>query len=56
MKDTYIKLLAKSSETRNHELVLDCMNHYGVNCTRELTERQLVEFCKMKGLVNEDVR
>ena len=56
MRSKYIKMLAQASETEEHELVLECMNHYGVNCTQDLSQEQLEEFCRMKGLVKEDVR
>lgn len=51
MRDIYIRLLAKSSLTDSHELVLECMNHYEVNATNQLTEQQLEDFCRMKGLI-----
>ena len=56
MRSRYINALAQASETDEHELVLECMNHYGVSCTQDLSQEQLENFCKMKGLVIEDVR
>ena len=47
----YLRLLAENSRTRNHELIEECLNQYGVYGTSEITEEQLREFCVMKGLV-----
>lgn len=55
-KCKYIAILAKDSKTDSHELVLECMNYYGVNCTKDLSQEQLEEFCRMKGLVIDNVR
>lgn len=49
----YIQLLASASNTRNHELIVECIDFYGVNGVKELSEHQLREFCRMKGLVAE---
>ena len=46
----YIELLSKASGRRG-ELILECLNHYNVYGLRELTEKQLKNFCKLKGLI-----
>lgn len=49
--ETYIDLLAEKSETKSHELIKECLDYYNVNGVFELTEEQVINFCKMKGLV-----
>jgi hypothetical protein len=43
-KGDYIILLAENSKTAEHELLLQCMECYGVNSLRNLTEEQMKEF------------
>lgn len=47
----YVKMLANGSRTENHELIEECLGYYGVNGVQELTEEQVKEFCRMKGLL-----
>ena len=51
MKDYYLKILAKVSKTRQHELVEECLTYHRANGTRELTAEQVKEFCTIKGLL-----
>ena len=51
MRSKYITILAKASETEAHELVLECMNYFGVNSTRALETWQLRHFCRLKKLI-----
>ena len=46
-----INLLSSHSKTSNSELLLECMDRYEAFNTRELTEKQLKEFCVEKGLI-----
>ena len=46
----YILLLSEASG-RNGELILECLCHYNVYGLRELTEKQIKSFCKLKGLI-----
>ena len=48
----YIYLLGIASKTRNHELLEECLNYYGVLGINELKEKQLEDFCIIKGLLN----
>lgn len=50
-KTDYIKLLSDASSTRYGDLLLECLNYYKVFGTAELTEEQLKEFCKLKGIL-----
>ena len=50
-KSDYILLLGNNSKTKDHELIEQCLDYYNVNGTRELTENQLEEFCKLKGFL-----
>ena len=49
-KEQYIQLLADVSDTKTHELITECLDYYNVNGVSELTEAQLAEFCRQKGL------
>ena len=49
-KEQYIQLLADVSDTKTHELITECLDYYNVNGVSELTEEQLAEFCRLKGL------
>ena len=49
-KTQYIQLLADASETRYGDLLVECLDYYKVFGTSELTEEQLAEFCRLKGL------
>ena len=49
-KAQYIQLLADASETRYGDLLVECLDYYKVLGTSELTEEQLAEFCRVKGL------
>ena len=51
MRNRYIELLASNSVTEHHELVLECMNFYKVNCTNDLSELQLRHFCEIVGII-----
>ena len=51
MKSDYLKILAKESKSEQHELIEECMNFYNVYGTRELNEKQVADFCRMKGLL-----
>lgn len=51
MRSKYITMLAKASETEVHELVLECMNYFGVNSTKALETWQLRHFCRLKKLI-----
>ena len=48
--EEYIKLLDDESETKSHELITECLDYYSVNGVSELTEEQIAEFCRVKGL------
>ena len=48
--DDYIKLLSNTSDTRYGDLLVECLDYYKVLGTSELTEEQLAEFCRMKGI------
>ena len=48
--DDYIKLLSNTSDTRYGDLLVECLDYYKVLGTSELTEEQLAEFCRQKGL------
>lgn len=49
--DKYIKLLADASKTQGHELIEECLACYGVIGIRELTRQQIKDFCRIKGLL-----
>ena len=49
-KEQYIKLLSDASSTRYGDLLLECLDYYKVFGIAELTEEQLAEFCRVKGL------
>ena len=49
-KAQYIKLLVDASDTRYGDLLVECLDYYKVLGTSELTEEQLAEFCRLKGL------
>lgn len=51
MMNEYISLLARNSRTSNHELIEECITYYGAYGMQELTEEQVKEFCKKKGLL-----
>ena len=48
-KNTYLELLAENSKTKQHELIVECMNRYQVNNTQDLTLEQLVKFSDSKN-------
>lgn len=50
-KEQYIKLLSDASETKSHELITECLDYYNVNGVSELTEEQIAEFCRLKGII-----
>lgn len=43
-------MLAEGSRTPQHELIVECLDYYGLYGTAELTEKQAKDFCKMKGV------
>ena len=49
-KAQYIKLLSNATDTRCRDLLVECLDYYKVLGTSELTEEQLAEFCRQKGL------
>lgn len=49
-KEQYIKLLSDASDTRYGDLLVECLDYFGVCGTSELTEEQLAEYCKLKGI------
>jgi hypothetical protein len=51
MRNRYIELLASKSVTEHDELVLECMDYYGVNSTSELSDLQLHRFCRIVGII-----
>ena len=55
MTGDYLKLLARESKSERHELIEECMDFYNVCGTKELNEKQVVDFCRMKGLLQVDV-
>ena len=50
LKSKYVELLSKNS-TADNDLILECLNTYGVYGLYELAEKQLYDFCRIKGLV-----
>lgn len=50
-KHDLIILLGKQSETKYHELIIECLDFYKANGTRELAEEQIINFCKLKGMI-----
>ena len=50
-KSDYILLLGSKSKTKYHELIEECLDYYNTSSIKDLTEIQLAEFCKRKGLV-----
>lgn len=51
MTGDYLKILARASKSEKHELIEECMDFYNVYGTQELNEKQVADFCRMKGLV-----
>lgn len=51
MMNEYVKRLANGSRTEKHELLEECMEYFGVFGIKELTEEQVKEFCRIKGLL-----
>ena len=51
MKDEIITKLAKASKDPEHELILEMLEYYGVIGLRELTDEQVAEFAKKKGVI-----
>ena len=49
-KAQYIKLLVDASDTRYGDLLVECLDYYKAYGTSELTDEQLADFCRMKGL------
>ena len=49
-KAQYLKLLVDASDTRYGDLLVEFLDYYKVLGTSELTEEQLAEFCRQKGL------
>lgn len=47
--DDYIRRLADQSQRRDHELVLACLEHFGVMGTSELTLEQAAEYWEIVG-------
>ena len=50
MKEKYIKMLGRASRTINHELIVECLDHYNAEGIHEITEKHLADFCKLKGI------
>ena len=50
LKSKYVELLSKNS-TVNNNLILECLNTFGVYGLYELAEKQLYDVCRIKGLV-----
>ena len=50
LKSKYVELLSSKS-TAGHDLILECLNTFGVYGLYELAEKQLYDFCRIKGLV-----
>ena len=51
MMNEYVKMLANCSRTEKHELIEECLEYFGVFGIQELTEEQLKEFYRIKGLL-----
>lgn len=51
----YVKMLANGSRTESHELIEECLEYYGVDGVKELTEEQVKEFCRIKGLLSKEI-
>lgn len=49
--DKYIRILADNSKTKNHELIEEFLNEYGLYGMQEAAEEQVKEFIDKKGLV-----
>lgn len=50
-KHDYITLLGEKSPSKYHELILECLDFYKANGTRELTKEQIANYCKLKGMI-----
>ena len=50
VKHECLRKLEKESKTDNHDLITECLSHYGVYGIRELSTEQLLEFCRIKGI------
>ena len=50
-KHDLIMLLGNKSETKYHELIIECMDFNNKTSTRELTIEELTKFCKLKGFL-----
>lgn len=50
MMNEYVKMLANGSRTEKHELIEECLEYFGAFGIQELTEEQVKEFCRLKGL------
>ena len=46
----YIRALAQNSRNKDHELLYECLNLFGVNGTRDLTFEQIKSFCELKHI------
>ena len=46
----YIRALAQNSRNKDHELLHECLNLFGVNGARDLTFEQLKNFCELKHI------
>ena len=46
----YILILSEAS-SKSGELLLECLNYYDVIGLCQLTENQVKDFCKLKGLL-----
>lgn len=51
MTNNYIDILANNSKTNSHEYIDECLMYYGVSGLKDLTEKQLEDFCKFKHLI-----
>lgn len=54
-KTRLIKRLADSSCTKRHELLEECLGYYGACGLQELSEEQVEDFCKLKGIAIQDM-
>ena len=48
--EEYIRSLAQNSRNKDHELLYECLNLFGVKGTRDLTLDQLKNFCELKHI------
>lgn len=51
-KTRLLKKLVDASSTSKHELIEECLNYYNVYGVQELSEKQVEDFCRRKGLVS----